>query len=246
MPRFTPLYFGLMLNFICYANGIQVKKCCDLNQLLDAQTFKCVPKNLVPPERLTHFLPSYMLNNGSDLMSSHLDINQDIQTGKMVNCPDEKIRELIDLTKPLEYLINSHGKLISVAGKFRPDYDLGEYCIDTAFLRSLFTFRAAVICNPCHSEKCVQSCCSHLQMAKMNPESGQLVCENTPKGFRFTSPALPKKLQNLTLIKSDNNRYENCEAKNGTMIVSEKFDIVEGGTSVSSGERKNCFFFNAF
>ena len=68
------------------ANGINVKKCCGTDELLDAETLKCLPKNLVPPERMAHFLPSYMLNNDSNLITMQLKIHKDIQSGQMVTC----------------------------------------------------------------------------------------------------------------------------------------------------------------
>ena len=115
-------------------NGIIVKKCCGPDELLDAETLKCLPKTRVPPERMAHFLPSYMLDDNSNLITMHLKVQKDIQTGQMVNCQTATM-ELIDLTKPLEYLISTQGKLVSAAGKYTPELDLGDFCIDTAFLR---------------------------------------------------------------------------------------------------------------
>ena len=111
-----------------------MKKCCGPDELLDAETLKCLPKTRVPPERMAHFLPSYMLDDNSNLITMHLKVQKDIQTGQMVNCQTATM-ELIDLTKPLEYLISTQGKLVSAAGKYTPELDLGDFCIDTAFLR---------------------------------------------------------------------------------------------------------------
>ena len=83
---------------------------------------------------MAHFLPSYMLDDNSNLITMHLKVQKDIQTGQMVNCQTTTM-ELIDLTKPLEYLISTQGKLVSAAGKYTPELDLGDFCIDTAFLR---------------------------------------------------------------------------------------------------------------
>ena len=69
----------------------------------------------------------------------HLKVQKDIQTGQMVNCQTATM-ELIDLTKPLEYLISTQGKLVSAAGKYTPELDLGDFCIDTAFLRQGFLY----------------------------------------------------------------------------------------------------------
>ena len=133
--------------------------------------------------------------------------------------------ELIDLTKPLEYLISTQGKLVSAAGKYTPDLDLGDFCIDTAFLKSMLTFHAAVICDPCSHKSCVESCCSHLQMAKFDHQSGKIKCENPPDGpGNFKSPKIMAPLENLTLIKSDNNRYSNCDEVNGSLIVTNNFE----------------------
>ena len=63
-----------------------VKKCCLDGQLLDAETLLCVP-NTLPPERMTHFLPSYMINMTSeDLMTMQSKVHKNIQSGHMPQC----------------------------------------------------------------------------------------------------------------------------------------------------------------
>ena len=168
-------------------------------------------------------------------MAHPVKVHKDIQSGQMVTCPN---MELIDLTKPLEYLISTQGKLVSAAGKYTPDLDLGDFCIDTAFLKSMLTFRAAVICDPCSgkSKNCVESCCSHLQMAKFDHQSGKIKCENPSNGpGNFKSPKIMSPLENLTLVKSDNNRYSNCDENNGSLIVTNHFELDNDGSTVSSG-----------
>ena len=68
----------------------------------------------------------------------------------MIQC---KAYQLLDLTKPLEYLISTDGSLISMAGVFAPSQKLGEFCIETALLRSKLTYRSALICDPCQHNR---------------------------------------------------------------------------------------------
>ena len=100
----------------------------------------------------------------------------------------------------------------------------------------MLTFRAAVICDPCSQKHCVESCCSHLQMAKFDHHSGKIKCENPPGPgpSNFKSPKMPTPLENMTFVKSDN-RYSNCDDVNGTMTVSDHYQLGTDGTSVSSG-----------
>ena len=151
--------------------------------------------------------------------------------------------ELLDLTKPLEYLISTDGKLVSLAGKFSPLLDLGDFCIETAFLRSQLTFRSALICDPCSQRKCIQSCCSHLQMAQFD-QSNRLVCQNPPGGsrskFKFVPPGIPEKLGNFTLVKSDRRENGNCEVQNGTLVNTRDYHVSEDGSRVHVG--KSDFF----
>ena len=100
----------------------------------------------------------------------------------------------------------------------------------------MLTFRAAVICDPCSRKNCVESCCSHLQMAKFDHHSGKIKCENPPGPgpSNFKSPKMPTLLENMTFVKSDN-RYSNCDDVNGTMTVSDHYQLGTDGTSVSSG-----------
>lgn len=232
------LYSLLWASNALQNDGILVKKCCDLHQILDAESLKCVPEDLVTPERMTSFLPSYMLNNESNLVTMQLDLETEIQYGQMVTCPNKY--ELLDLTKPLEYLISSSGRFVSLAGKYTPDFELGPFCIDTAYLKSKLTFRAALICDPCLSNSCVQSCCSHLQMAEV--QSGKIQCLNPPNSG-FKAPRMPKSLENLTFVKSAN-RYAECESKNGTMIMSSHYEISNDGLSASIG--KSPFWNNTY
>ena len=149
---------------------------------------------------------------------------------------------------------------MSLAGKFSPLLNLGDFCIETAFLRSQLTFRSALICDPCSQRKCIQSCCSHLQMATLDLNN-QLVCQNPPSGrtskFKFVPPEIPEKLANFTLVKSDHREYTagQCEVQNGTLVntrdyhVSEDGSLVHVGKSVfylcQSGTSKNSFGFQA-
>ena len=95
----------------------------------------------------------------------------------MIQCSSYK---LLDLTKPLEYLISTEGSLVSMAGIFAPSQNLGDFCIETALLRSKLTYRSALICDPCQIQTCVKSCCSHLQTAQFAQDSGSYTCKNTP------------------------------------------------------------------
>eukprot|EP00093_Oithona_nana_P003234 03234.XXX_22532_21234_1 [CDS] Oithona nana genome sequencing. len=236
----------LLLFIFPFNHGLGVKKCCLDGQLLDAETLLCVP-NTLPPERMTHFLPSYMINMTSeDLMTMQSKVHKNIQSGHMPQC--QRSYELLDLTKPLEYLISTDGKLVSLAGKFSPLLDLGDFCIETAFLRSQLTFRSALICDPCSQRKCIQSCCSHLQMAKFDQSNNQLVCQNPHAGgsrskFKFVPPGIPEKLGNFTLVKSDHREYAaNCEVQNGTLVNTRDYHVSEDGSRVHVGSNSSVDF----
>ena len=76
----------LLLFIFPFNHGLGVKKCCLDGQLLDAETLLCVP-NTLPPERMTHFLPSYMINMTSeDLMTMQSKVHKNIQSGHMPQC----------------------------------------------------------------------------------------------------------------------------------------------------------------
>lgn len=78
--------FVLLLFTFPFNHGLGVKKCCLDGQLLDAETLLCVP-NTLPPERMTHFLPSYMINMTSeDLMTMQSKVHKNIQSGHMPQC----------------------------------------------------------------------------------------------------------------------------------------------------------------
>lgn len=72
--------------------GLQVNKCCPNNQLLDASTLQCVAEEL-PPERMTNFLPSYMLN----LTSKQSDLARSLITMQLqpedINYGESKVRK---------------------------------------------------------------------------------------------------------------------------------------------------------
>ena len=147
---------------------------------------------------------------------------------------------------------------MSLAGKFSPLLNLGDFCIETAFLRSKLTFRSALICDPCSQRKCIQSCCSHLQMATIDPQSSQMVCQNPPGGGKFVPPRIPEKLNNFTLVRSENRDYVNCEVQNGTLVNTRDYHVSEDGSVVHVGKylfvlrvpiRKflfNCINYNSF
>ena len=40
-----------------------------------------------------------------------------------------------------------------MAGVFAPSQKLGEFCIETALLRSKLTYRSALICDPCQHNR---------------------------------------------------------------------------------------------
>ena len=48
----------------------------------------------------------------------------------------------------------------------------------------------------------------------------------------------PLRLQEFTFVKSGRNRYTDCEAKNGTMVLSTDFVVLDSGTNVKSGKDK--------
>lgn len=229
--------------------GLQVNKCCLESQLLDASTLQCVTEKL-PPQRMTNFLPSYMLNLTSKqtdlaqgLITTKLQPEQ-IKSGHMIQC---KAYQLLDLTKPLEYLISTDGSLISMAGVFAPSQKLGEFCIETALLRSKLTYRSALICDPCqhNSQTCIKSCCSHLQTAQFAQDSGSYTCKNTPI-LTGRSLAAQTEFANLTLIATKPRVRSSIErggalggnglcSVNDTKILVEDFEL-EGNKIVSSAD----------
>ena len=116
-----------------------------------------------------------------------------------------------------------------MAGIYAPTQDLGQFCIETALLRSKLTYRSALICDPCHIQSCVKSCCSHLQTANFT-EDGSYTCQNAPK---FTPKALaPASYQNLTLVAKP--RLELCDANDTKLMVSSADFLLEGNTVIAS------------
>jgi hypothetical protein len=126
--------------------AIMIKKCCATNQVLDPVNIQCVPKS-AKLTQLTSFMPSYMLNltsNDANLgqslitMSSIIkesDSAKNVHTGQMVSCnrqtgkAGQQKRMVLDMTKPLEYLITTNGELVSLAGQFDVSEPLGDFCI---------------------------------------------------------------------------------------------------------------------
>ena len=106
--RLSMQFFFLLLffEFPSQSQALEVKKCCGVDELLDAETLHCVPQSVISAERRTHFLPSYFMNNAKTL--APLGGEAQIQNGRMISCLNY---EILDLTRPLEYLLNYGGKL---------------------------------------------------------------------------------------------------------------------------------------
>ncbi len=167
-----------------------VKKCCGKDEVLDAGSLACLPSE--GEETLqTRLKPSYMLNLtsstenvGQALMSANLKSKQMLYN-QMVVCHGK--HKLLDLTKPLEYLISTSGELVSLAGQYEIGQPLGDFCIDLALPvgpePSGRVFRAALICDPCQGDKmCLRTCCSHLQVGTVDENTGRILCSNPDGG----------------------------------------------------------------
>lgn len=233
----TFLFLLMMILQVSHC-GILVRKCCDKGQVLDAETLTCISDNVVSANRMTSYIPSYVIDNQLNLMPMQLTEEHFQHDGSslLISCSHF---ELLDLTKPLEYLISiDNGALVSLAGKYSADLDLGEFCIETAYLKSRLTFRAAVICNPCMKQKkCIQKCCSHLQMAVIDDKSGRIECQNLPSNASIQVPTIPSDFQKWNLVKRETSSAASCEAQNGTTVVSSDYEIAEDGSLVTSGMR---------
>ena len=171
-----------------------MKKCCGKDQILDAVSLACVDANSGSQElKRTSFAPSYMLNMtldaqniGQALLSVSMKPKQ-FSHGEMVECRGEY--KLLDLTKPLEYLISTDGELVSLAGQYELSQRLGDFCLDIAAPKVGMPFRAALICDPCESPKmCLRTCCSHLQVGTVNDLTGEIQCSNPEGGPTLARP----------------------------------------------------------